>query len=156
MCYDASHTTASTGLASSMASECIGAAKSSKLVIGTKASKFQVGMNSWPHIGFLFWHNLWVEIERCRHGVVANIMRFTRTQYYWVIRGVKINERNIINEKFAEAVIENRGCDSWSVVNQVRKTWPSLSSVVDGLLQTEDVADVFASKYQALYSSFIQ
>ena len=71
--------------------------------------------------------------ERPRHGVVADIMRRTRAQYHRAIRRVKINERNIVNEKFAEAVIENRGRDFWSEVKRVRKTHPSVSSVADGI-----------------------
>ena len=80
-------------------------------------------------------------------------MRRTRAQYHRAIRRVKLNEQNLINEKFAEAVIENRGRDFWSEVKRVRRTPPSVSSVVDGLSQTEDIADVFASKYQDLYTS---
>ena len=103
----------------------------------------------------LFWHNLWVSCERPKHGVVADIMRRTRAQYHRSIRQVRRNETDIINEKFAETIIENRGRDLWAEVQRVRRTHPSVSSVVDGLSQADDIADVFASKYQELFIYFI-
>ena len=53
-------------------------------------------------------------------------------------------------KKLAEAIIENRSRDLWA---EVRRNHPSVSSVVDGLFQAEDIAEVFASKYQDLYTS---
>ena len=56
----------------------------------------------------LFWHNLWVTCDRPKTGVVADIMRRTRAQYHRAIRQVRQRERDIVNEKFAEAVCESR------------------------------------------------
>jgi len=156
VCSEQSHTFALNDLAASIATACISAASST--IPQTKNKRESRRIPDWN--GFvapyqtksLFWHNICVECERPWHGVVADIMRHTRSQYHRAIRRVKINERNIISEKFTEAVIENRGRDFWSEVKRVRRTHPSVSSVIDGLSQPEDKADVFASKYQDLYT----
>jgi exonuclease III len=154
MCSDPSHSAAVKDLASSIATACIKAASLSIPQTNNRQESGRIpGWNDFvaPYRSkSLFWHNIWVECDRPRYGVVADIMRRTRAQYHRAIRRVKINERNIINEKFAEAVIENRARDFWSEVKRVRRTHPSVSSVVDGLSQAEDIADVFACKYQDL------
>jgi len=66
---------------------------------------------------------------------------------------VRKNERDIINEKFAETITERRDRDFLAEVQRVRRTHPNASSVVDGLSQAEDIAQVFASKFKDLYTS---
>ena len=78
-----------------------------------------------------------------------DIMRRTRAQYHRATRQVRKNGQDKINEKFAEAITENL----WAEVQWVRRTNPTVSSIVDGLSQAVDIADVFASKCQELYPS---
>ena len=98
-------------------------------------------------------------------------MRRTRAQYRRALRQVVQHERDIVNEKFAEAISKKGSQDLWAEVKRARRrhrfgklyveiveivegrNHPSASSVVDGLSQYEDIAEVFASKYQYLYTS---
>ena len=52
-------------------------------------------------------------------GVLADIMRRTRAAYHYEIRRIKQNSDAIINERFAEAVINNKSRDLWAEVNVV-------------------------------------
>jgi len=51
-----------------------------------------VGIAGWNehispfHEKSLFWHRLWIEADKPRHGALANIMRSTRSKYHYKIR----------------------------------------------------------------------
>ena len=58
----------------------------------------------------IFWHNIWKESGRLRADI-ADIMRKTRTSYHYAIRRVRQHANDIINEKFADALLCNSGRD---------------------------------------------
>jgi len=103
----------------------------------------------------IFWHNIWMECGRPRSGIIADIMRKTRASYHYAIRKVRRNANDIINEKFADALLHNRGRDFWSEARKLRRSNMSVSSVVDGISTADGIADLFASKYQSLYTSVL-
>ena len=103
----------------------------------------------------IFWHNIWMECGRPRSGIIADIMRKTRASYHYAIRKVRRNANDIINEKFADALLHNRGRDFWSEARKLRRSNVSVSSVVDGISTADGIADLFASKYQSLYTSVL-
>lgn len=157
LCSDPSHIATLNCLASGIASACVKAAlRSIPLTNNRRESGRIPGWNEFVSTfrdESLFWHNLWVSCERPKTGVVADIMRRTRAQYHRAIRQVKLHERDIVNEKFAEALSKNSSRDLWTEVRRVRRNHSSVSSVVDGLSQAEDITEVFATKYQDLYTS---
>ena len=53
----------------------------------------------------LFWHIVWIDCVRPKTGAVADVMRRTRVSYHYAIRRVRCNERNIIKERFADAML---------------------------------------------------
>jgi hypothetical protein len=59
----------------------------------------------------LFWHQLWIANDRSRSGIIADIMRRTRAQYHYAIRSVNKNRDDIVNERFATAMITNNDRD---------------------------------------------
>jgi len=157
LCSDQTHVASLICLADGIASACVKAALSSLPQTNNRQESGRIpGWNEYVstfRANSLFWHNVWVSCERPKNGVVADIMRRTRAQYHRAIRHVRQHERDIVNEKLAEAIIENRNRDLWAEVRRVRRNRSSVSSVVDGLSQAEDIAEVFASKYQDLYTS---
>ena len=76
-------------------------------------------------------------------------MRKTRLQYHAAIRDARKSETDIVNKRFAAAVVENRHRDFWQEVKRLR----SRSNVVDGLSSASDIAESFAGKYSTLYTS---
>jgi len=81
--------------------------------------------------------------------IVASIIRRTRASYHYAVRYIKNNKLDIIKERFAIAILENRGRDFWLEAN---KGVAASQSNVDGLSQSEKIADLFACKYKVLYS----
>ena len=52
----------------------------------------------------LFWHQLWRDIGKPKHGEEADVMRFTRARYRLAIKDLKRNEKILRRERFAESV----------------------------------------------------
>ena len=48
-------------------------------------------------------------------------MRKNRASYHYAIRRVKRNAHNIINERFANAIVDNKDRNFWSEVKRLRK-----------------------------------
>ena len=81
----------------------------------------------------MFERNLWVECGRPRSEAVADVMRRTRALYHYAVRRVKLNERNILNERFAEPILNDDSRNFWSEVSvcgvrsRVRVVWLMMS-----------------------------
>ena len=73
---------------------------------------------------------------------------------YRIVRHIKRNQNNIITEKFAHALTENRNRDFWREVKRTRGTdrHNTSTNFVDGACEPHDVADIFATKYHDLYT----
>ena len=52
----------------------------------------------------MFWHSLWVACGRPRSEAVAGVMRRIGDSYHCAVYRVKLNKRNILNERFAESI----------------------------------------------------
>jgi len=68
------------------------------------------------------------------------------------VRYIKNNQLDIIKERFASAILENRGRDFWTEAKKVCGGISRSPCDVDGLSQSEEIADQFARKYEDLYS----
>lgn len=101
----------------------------------------------------ILWHNIWLECGKPRDGLVANIMRRTRAAYHYAVRYVKQNNSDIVRQRFASAIIENRNRDFWAEVKKVCGKTCGIQRTVDGHTQSDLIANVFANKYDELYTS---
>jgi len=101
------------------------------------------GINSgWPHI-----------------GVVADCMRRTRAAYHYAIRSIRKNQKAIVLENMAKCITdmakcitENRNRDFWHEIRKIKGSSKNVSSVVDGLTESSDIANLFADIYDDLYT----
>jgi len=100
----------------------------------------------------ILWHDIWVECGRPHDGIVASIMRRTRASYHYAVRCIKNNKLDIIKERFASAILDNRGRDFWLEAKKLCGGKSGLQSNVDGLSQSDEIADLFARKYEDLCS----
>lgn len=101
----------------------------------------------------IFWHKIWIECDRPRTGVVADIMRRTRAAYHYAIRSVKRNEHAIIRQRFAESVLNGKNRDLWLEVKKINGIKSAPASTIDGQSSPDNIASIFADKYQDLYNS---
>ena len=101
----------------------------------------------------VFWHNLWSDCGKPHNGVVADIMRKSRARYHAAIRQVRKDNVEIVNNRTATALSLNKNRDFWSEIKRIRHNRSVVGGVVDGFCSSSDIADVFANKYQDLYTS---
>jgi hypothetical protein len=101
----------------------------------------------------LFWHHVWIENGRPRHGVIADIMRRTRSAYHYAIKHVNRQREDIINERFAVALAVNNDRNFWHEAKRIRDATRSCSCNIDGLSSSNDIANLFAKTYEKLYAS---
>jgi len=101
----------------------------------------------------ILWHNIWLECSQTRDGAVADNMRRTRAAYHYPVRYIKQNNSDIVKQRFANAIAENRSRDFWREVKKVRGGKGDIQRTVDGHTQNDFIADLFANKYEDLYTS---
>ena len=101
----------------------------------------------------LFWHNVWVDCHRPMTDAVADVMKRTRALYHYAITRFRRSERNIINERFADAMLVDNNRDFWSEVKRLRSNKTFSSNMIDDFTSPCDIANFFVSKYQDLYTS---
>ena len=73
-------------------------------------------------------------------------MRRTRALYHYAVRRVKLNERNILNERFAEFILNDDSRNFWSEVKRLRSTRSCPSCMADDVTTPDDIASLFARK----------
>lgn len=100
----------------------------------------------------LFWHGLWVTNDRPQHGVVADIMRYTRKKYHKAIKQVKRTEVSLRYANMAENFDSGRN-QFWTEVKKMRGKGCTLPSNVAGIVGDEAIAELFKDKYDELYNS---
>ena len=101
-----------------------------------------------------FGHNIWQDNNSPRHGIIADIRRKTRCKYHYALRYVKHNNYVLKANKLAEAMTEGYKSDFWNVVRKIKCKRNSRPKVMDnGVSKPGDIANVFANKYESLYTS---
>jgi hypothetical protein len=101
----------------------------------------------------LFWHRIWSEAGRPRNGLLADIMRRTRSEYHRVVRTARKNEDLLKKQAFAEAVLANNSRNFWNEVRKIKHAPKNLPSTIDAASIDSDIAEVFANTYKDLYNS---
>jgi hypothetical protein len=56
----------------------------------------------------IWWHNIWKQCGEPRHGVIYESKMEAHRQYMYATRRYKKKEDQLIKEKMAEAICENR------------------------------------------------
>jgi len=80
-------------------------------------------------------------------------MRKSRARYHAATRQVRKDNVEIVNNRIATALSQNKNRDFWSEIKRIRHNRSVVVGVVDGFCSSSDIADVFANKYQDLYTS---
>ena len=80
-------------------------------------------------------------------------MRRTRAAYHYAVRYVRRSETAIVKENFAKSITGNHNRDFWFEVMKVKGSAEHVSNTVDGVTDSNDIADMFADKCDDLYTS---
>jgi hypothetical protein len=100
----------------------------------------------------LFWHHIWIDNGRPKTGIIANIMRAIRAANHSAIRLVNRNRAEMVNERFADAILSNNTRDFWHEAKRIRGVNASYSNTIDDLSSHDDIANMSASKYEEMFS----
>ena len=76
----------------------------------------------------------------------------TRLDYHYALRKLKNEDLTLRYEKMYCRVLKNNSKDFWKEVHKIRGNAKMLINSVDGV-QGQDIADLFADKYDILYNS---
>ena len=101
----------------------------------------------------LFWHWLWGECGKRKHDAVYDVMRHTKHQYHYAIRAAKKQETDLRKQRLAESCSSNNTKDMWQELKQMSSSRKLVANVMDDACASSAISEVFAKKYQALYSS---
>ena len=99
------------------------------------------------HDTSLFWHDIWVQCGRPHNGEVADIMRRTRSRYHYAVKYVIKEETRIKSNRMAETINEGNDRNLWTEVHRLKKSCHFLPNVIYGHIGSEDIADLFSSKF---------
>jgi hypothetical protein len=76
-------------------------------------------------------------------------------RYHSAVRCVKLNERTIIRQRFAEAALKTGKRDFWAEVRRLTGNRGLPARVVDNRCSPQDIASLFDDKYSDLLSSIL-
>jgi len=97
----------------------------------------------------IFWHRLWVE---CGRPHVADCMRRSRAAYHYAIQRIRKNEADIVRDRIAESMLNNKSRNFWSEIKHIRSHSASSSKTVDCISDSSSISKLFADKYRELYT----
>ncbi len=101
----------------------------------------------------LLWHFIWVSGDRPANGLVADIMRHTRSHYHHLIRKMKSDNDSAVGRSLGNALRLDTSRNYWLEVKKINKTKKPMIAEINGLTSASDVANLFADQYSELYSS---
>ena len=102
----------------------------------------------------LFWHSIWVENGKPRNGIIAQIMRQTRAKYHYFVRWATSNQASLRRSRMAENVTSGDMRNFWTECKRItRSSTLNRCAEIDGVSGDENIAELFANKYQEIYNS---
>ena len=101
----------------------------------------------------MFWHNMWKDMGSPRQGVVADIRRSTRARYHLAIRQLKAANKLAESNELAETFLEPSSQSFWEKVKKIKGRKSEPPNIMDDKTDRESIANLFANKYECLYSS---
>lgn len=140
LCDDVTHCKAINGYASDITKACLTSAKAaipSMREFPEIATMFPVEQFAEPsRAKSVLWHNIWVQFGRSRTGIVAVIMRRTRSDYHCNLRHFKHHAEDMSIKQFADAMLSNNDRNFWSEVRNITRHKALQSNVVDRTFTT--------------------
>ena len=109
----------------------------------------QINHNGKP----MFWHDIWVSCNKPESGWVYAIMKKNRKVYHYKLRGLKKLRQSKIKLSVSRSMMTSKNRNYWKSARAVRKNRYNNTPVVDGIHGNSEIANVFKSKFSALYSS---
>lgn len=97
--------------------------------------------------------HIWRENGRPRDGTVASVMRRTRALYHYKVRAISKGRQKIQKQKLVNAAVYGTQNEFWREVKTLKGKKDCMPSTVDGQNSDKDISNLFATKYEELYTS---
>ncbi len=78
-------------------------------------------------------------------------MRTARARYHKAVKDIKKEEDELRRKRMAEAISDNNQCHLWNEIDKVTPSSRLVSSTIDGADSNEEIANIFADKFESLY-----
>ena len=124
-------------------------------VIKPPISKIVTGWNDYVDQYFkssLLWHNIWKANGQPSLGIIADLHKKTRSEYHKICKMVMKREGEIKSNKMAEALSAGNGLSFWKEVKRACSKKVFYPGMVDDVVGEQDIAAVFAEKFDTLYN----
>ena len=99
----------------------------------------------------LFWSAICKSAGKPINNELHQIMKKCRNEYHYQVKKVIKAQNEIKRSKLLSCLIDEGSSDIFNVVKKLRKSAPSVASVIDG--KSSKVENHFSSIYQSLYNS---
>ena len=100
---------------------------------------------------------MWVENDKPREGIIANLMRKAKSEYKRAVKNIKgaikRNQSSIRAEKMADAILQNNTRSFWSEVRRSIGKGRAVPTVIDQAETDVEISNIFVDKYKELYTS---
>ena len=98
-----------------------------------------------------FWHSVWLSQGKPPLGYAFEKMKFSKKEYKYAIRRLKKCNDKIQEERFLSGVI-GQGKNLFDEIRRYRGRNNSISSRIDEVVGSENIAEHFAGTYSKLYN----
>ena len=101
----------------------------------------------------IWWNDVWKTAGCPSTGQLADIRRYSRTNYHNAITFIKKNNDNIVRQNVACSLNKKSTKCFWSDIRKIKGSNDSNRvSVIDNCVGNENIANLFKLKYQSLYN----
>ena len=100
----------------------------------------------------IWWHQVWKQNGEQRDGILYEQKTAAKKQYMYAVRRYKRREESLRRQKMADAICENNTRDFFREIRKVKSKRASAPSI-DGIVDTQEIAQHFAEKYKTLFNS---
>ncbi|ELT95073.1 hypothetical protein CAPTEDRAFT_210950 [Capitella teleta] len=101
----------------------------------------------------MFWHRIWSDSGRARHGWLHSLMLSTKREYKRVSRWVVRNQDKLMACRMSDSLSTNKSRDLWSEIKRIKEGVQGRTNIVDGRVGESEICDVFHDGYEHLYQS---
>ena len=98
-------------------------------------------------------HDEWVLAGKPRDNDIAKEKRISRLRYHYALRYVTKENIRLRNIKMGEAVANNNDRNLWNEARKMSKSSNKLPTMMDGITEEVEIANIFTDKYKSLYNS---
>ena len=93
----------------------------------------------------LFWHKIWKEAGYPSSGVLSQIKKNVKRRYRYAVRRLIRRQNHLLQKKLATSFARKNKSSFWSDIRKLNSSSPSRPPVIDGVLGSKNIADLFAS-----------